>query len=90
MLELGEDVQAYTRTESQIQEDYDDLESVAGTVALPKVAPISSSSGANAGVCAGYTRSLKPSASAEALTAKVLEESSKKAEQIQHGLDDYM
>ena len=90
MLEMGEDVQAYTRTESQVLEDYDDLESVAGTVALPKVAPISSSSGANAGVCAGYTRSLKPSASAEALTAKVLEESSKKAEQIQHGLDDYM
>ena len=90
MLEMGEDVQAYTRTESQVQEDYDDLESVAGTVVLPKVASISSSSGAGAGVCAGYTRSLKPSASAEALTAKVLEESSKKAEQIQHGLDDYM
>jgi hypothetical protein len=92
MLELGEDVQAYTRTESQVREDYDDLESVAGTVALPKVAPASSRSGAGAGsgVCAGYTRSLKPSASAEALTAKVLEESHKNAEQAQHGLDDYM
>ena len=50
MLEIGEDIQGYTRTESQIQEVSANLESVAGSVALPKVSSISSSAGINTGV----------------------------------------
>jgi hypothetical protein len=92
MLEEGEDVKAYARADSQTMEDEsDDDKSVAPSLPKapsppePTLPPRQSSgggAGAGAGVCAGYTRTLTPSLSAEASTAKVLEESAKKAEEL--------